>query len=1197
MLALRCNGGPDGMKRSVVEVPRGMWLSAARAVFVLGVTLGLGPTVAAQTATQACTTVAALPAYLAAPGRYCLDRDLVWEDRGPALIVTSSDVQIDLGGHRLRATRVGDPTTIGISASADRLQVRNGTIDGFFWGAMLNGRDVLVEGLQIVRTGYVALIVRGDGGRILGNRVIETGIAPEACSECTIPIGISATGSNIVVANNLVAETLPVLESVGIATTHSPNALVTGNVITNSVRWPNTWATWLSGPTSELRVVGNWLGGYESGLTYSHVREGGYEANTFFDITNRIVVGAPRFTVLDQGGNRVATGTEALPLLQVVPATVTETEGYVDIEVRLSTPVPWKVEVRWRTRDGSAQAGPDYRAATGTLSFFPGERSRTFRVQVNSDTQSEGDEEFYVDLTNPIRALVAASSAVTVFDASCVPPGSTSLTFEAEGGTQRIPTSSTCPGSAVATEPWIGLTLADLGVAAVDVSVAAYDGDADRLGSVGRPGGAASVQQRGLGPPLPATLLRPDGLVRQIAPRLEWTPSERTQDYVVEVRDNDDQLVFHEATEAALACEPPEGGDPECGLVTAFQVPLESTRQPLSWRVRSRNDAGLGDWSTSAEVSLAEPDPLEPITNGTDSRPLFRWEALEDATEYRIWLADDGGVVLLDAWFGAEHCDASTCEVSSPLALDPGAYVWWVQARSPLATGAWSRRADFEILPAPTVSVSDAVVTEGDTGESEAVVEVRLSQTAGWPVSVPWSTRNVEAVSGSDYTAGSGVVEFAPGETLQVIRIAVLGDDLFEIDERLAVELSIATGATRGISSARVTILNDDSITATVTATPGIAAPGSTLGVNILGGPGYRADWVGLFPVGATNRAYVDWWYLNGQHTAPATGLSAASFSIVAPTPEGAYELRFFLNNSYTFAGRSEVFLVADLPVVSISGVMVTEGDAGDSEAVVEVRLSHAAGWPVSVPWSTRDVEAVSGLDYTAGSGVVEFAPGETLREVRIAVHGDVGLEVNERLAVDLSAATGGTLGVASAYVTILNDDSSTATVTATPGLVSPGSVVTASVSGGPGYPTDWVGLYAVGAGDRAFIQWWYLNGQRTAPATGLSAASFPIVAPALEGEYELRFFLNNGYTFAGRSPVLLVADLPVVSVSGVMTEEDAEAVMRFSAGRRFKNEFEGLRPPVNPAARGGAAQPEAAGALLRRRAPGLAAPTGGPTP
>ena len=56
------------------------------------------------------------------------------------------------------------------------------------------------------------------------------------------------------------------------------------------------------------------------------------------------------------------------------------------------------VSVRYRTRDGSAQAGADYEKAEGMLLFEPGTDTQQVALTVFEDDEVEEDEDFFVDL-------------------------------------------------------------------------------------------------------------------------------------------------------------------------------------------------------------------------------------------------------------------------------------------------------------------------------------------------------------------------------------------------------------------------------------------------------------------------------------------------------------------------------------------------------------------------------------------------------------------------------------------------------------------------------------------------------------------------------------------------------------------------------------------------------------------------------
>ncbi len=84
------------------------------------------------------------------------------------------------------------------------------------------------------------------------------------------------------------------------------------------------------------------------------------------------------------------------------------------------------VTVDFATADGTALAGSDYLAATGNLTFTPGQTSKTIAVVVNGDTAVEPDETFFVNLSNPSGATIADGQGVgtiTNDDTVLPPPG------------------------------------------------------------------------------------------------------------------------------------------------------------------------------------------------------------------------------------------------------------------------------------------------------------------------------------------------------------------------------------------------------------------------------------------------------------------------------------------------------------------------------------------------------------------------------------------------------------------------------------------------------------------------------------------------------------------------------------------------------------------------------------------------------
>ena len=80
------------------------------------------------------------------------------------------------------------------------------------------------------------------------------------------------------------------------------------------------------------------------------------------------------------------------------------------------------VTVDWTTADGTARAGDDYAAAEGTLTFAPGERSKTVAVTVFDDSVDDGGETFGLLLSNPSGARLADAEGIgTIHNADPLP--------------------------------------------------------------------------------------------------------------------------------------------------------------------------------------------------------------------------------------------------------------------------------------------------------------------------------------------------------------------------------------------------------------------------------------------------------------------------------------------------------------------------------------------------------------------------------------------------------------------------------------------------------------------------------------------------------------------------------------------------------------------------------------------------------
>ncbi len=327
------------------------------------------------------------------------------------------------------------------------------------------------------------------------------------------------------------------------------------------------------------------------------------------------------------------------------------------------------------------------------------------------------------------------------------------------------------------------------------------------------------------------------------------------------------------------------------------------------------------------------------------------------------------------------------------------------------------------------VSVSDASAAEGDS----VVFTVSLSATSSQQVTVDYATADGTATAGEDYTATSGTLTFQAGETTKTISVPITDDTDNEGDETFTVTLSNAAGADLGTQAATGTIRNRPvaPLTASFSGVPA-EHDGSEFTFDLSFSENVAAGYARIrdhaFSVnGATIKkaqrktqgSNQNWTVTvdptdNGgvSITLPATTNCSAQGAIC--TADGR---RLSNSSSATVAGPAAV--VETTPTVSIAGGSGTEGD--DGSIAFTVTLDEAASGTVTVDYATADGSAEAGDDYTAASGTLSFAAGETSKAISVAIDDDIDNESDETFTVTLSNASGADLGTKTATGTIRN--------------------------------------------------------------------------------------------------------------------------------------------------------------------------------
>ena len=121
------------------------------------------------------------------------------------------------------------------------------------------------------------------------------------------------------------------------------------------------------------------------------------------------------FTIVDNDG---------LPDITVSDASAQESSGdtYLRFVVKLSEKAEHEVRVNYKTVDGTAKAGEDYRRRSGRLVFNEGDQEKSVWVEVLDDDHDEDTETMTLVLSNPVRAhLVDATGEGRITNTDAMP--------------------------------------------------------------------------------------------------------------------------------------------------------------------------------------------------------------------------------------------------------------------------------------------------------------------------------------------------------------------------------------------------------------------------------------------------------------------------------------------------------------------------------------------------------------------------------------------------------------------------------------------------------------------------------------------------------------------------------------------------------------------------------------------------------
>jgi len=135
------------------------------------------------------------------------------------------------------------------------------------------------------------------------------------------------------------------------------------------------------------------------------------------ETANGAAPGATGGTMRTQHSQRFLAATDTVFMFKSASYSVMENAGMVKVGIKRGGPLNTTVSVDFSTKDGTADAGDDYKETKGTMVFNPGEELKHVEVPIVDDDQYEPDENFFVKLANPSAGtIVMDSTEVTIID-------------------------------------------------------------------------------------------------------------------------------------------------------------------------------------------------------------------------------------------------------------------------------------------------------------------------------------------------------------------------------------------------------------------------------------------------------------------------------------------------------------------------------------------------------------------------------------------------------------------------------------------------------------------------------------------------------------------------------------------------------------------------------------------------------------
>lgn len=745
-------------------------------------------------------------------------------------------------------------------------------------------------------------------------------------------------------------------------------------------------------------------------------------------------------------------GDQGLPTISISDDAVVEGK-VARFVVTMSEPSASQVRLNFLSLRGTADFAVDFATTVvgqdGLITNAPGATSAVIEVPTSGDTVNEADEDFFVELYNPIGAAFVTGERTlrgrgVILDDDGAASGDSNNALLV-GDVAVLETDGV--GQAAIFDVRLSrpsATAVTLNYTTLDASAVAGEDYETRSGQV--------------------TLLRGQTETAVIVPLIGDAVSEESEQFLLVVTPIvalANEVAGAEGIATILDDDSAPGlpvlsiaGDTVVeGKAARFVVTMS---EPSLSQVRFQflSSSGTASYGVDFATTVVGQDGLITIAPGATSA-VIEVPTAGDATNE----ADEDFFVNIRNPSGAVLADDSVTLRAQGLILDDDGTV-----------GADSNRA---------LLVGDVSVLETNGLGQTAVFPVRLSTPATTALAFNYTTMDGSAVEGRDYEGQSGQVSFLPGQTVAAVIVPLIGDNESEGVEQFSLLVTPAGPVANGVIGAEgVAVILDDDSSQMV---PVLSITGDTViegkvarFVVAMSEPSASQVRFNFQSMSGTADFTVDFATTVVGRSGLVTIAPGETTAIVeVPTAGDAtneadedFFVEIFNPTGAALAGgapglRGHGIILDDDGVTSadsnraffIDDVRIVEGSTPGREAMVTVWLSRPAETIAAISYTTINGSALAGQDFEARSGQVTFQPGQTQASVVIPIIGDVSQELNETFAVLFSNAVGGVLGTrSSALVTIYDDDASGQLITGDGGpnsLVGGGGNDTISGLGG----------------------------------------------------------------------------------------------------------------------------------------------------